>query len=142
MRTYVRYHEDMVQAQLGYAADAHGDGVAYARLTTRAGERLVRVAFRVQRFPGLEGREVGYAALTAIARMLRERGIERASFALGDATLVADFNERRGVPPPLVLPYVHLGCALNRFKAFELHAGGDADLAARARAELALNTAA
>lgn len=132
----------MVQAQLGYAADRLGDGVAYARLTTRAGERLVRVAFRVQRFEGLGGREVGYAALTAVATMLRERGVERASFGLADDELVADCNEHRDVPPPLVLPYVRLRCALNRFAEYALRAGGDDDLEARARAELVLHSAA
>jgi hypothetical protein len=132
----------MVQVQLGYAADRLGEGIAYARLTTRAGARLVRVAFRVQRFTGLDDREVAYAALTAIARMLRERGIERVAFTLADAALVADCSKRRGVPPPLVLPYVRLGCALNRFAGFELQTGDDADLTARARAELAFTTAA
>ncbi|HTV91409.1 MAG TPA: hypothetical protein VMG98_01700 [Verrucomicrobiae bacterium] len=132
----------MVQAELGYAADGLGEGVAYARLATRTGERLVRVAFRVQRFEGLGGREIGYAALTAMATMLRERGIERASFGLADAELVADCNQRRDVAPPLVLPYVRLRCALNRFAAYALRAGGDPDLEARARAELVLHTAA
>jgi hypothetical protein len=132
----------MVQAQLGYAADGLGQGVAYARLMTRAGERLVRVAFRVQRFEGLGGREVGYAALTAIATMLRERGLERASFGLADDELIADCSDRRDVPPPLVLPYVRLRCALNRFAAYALCAGGDRDLEARARAELVLHSAA
>jgi len=131
----------MLQAQLGYAADALGEGVAYARLTTRTGERLVRVAFRVQRYPGLEDREVAYGALAAVAPVLRARGVERIAFTLADPALVADCTERRGVPAPLVLPYVRLGCALNRFRAFELHVGEDADLTARARAELALHTA-
>jgi hypothetical protein len=102
----------------------------------------VRVAFRVQRFEGLGGREIGYAALTAVAIMLRERGIERASFGLADADLVADCNSHRDVPPPLVLPYVRLRCALNRFAAYILNVGGDPDLEARARAELVLHTAA
>ena len=132
----------MVQAQLGYAADRLGEGISYARLTTRAGERLVRVAFRVQRFEGLQGREVGYAALTAVASMLRERGVERAGFGLADLELVADCNEHRDVPPALVLPYVRLRCALNRFAAATVCAGGDADLEARARAELVLHSAA
>lgn len=132
----------MVQVQLGYAADGLGEGVAYARLTTRTGERLVRVAFRVQRFEGLGGRETGYAALTAVATMLRARGVERAWFGLDDADLVADCNEHRDVPPPLVLPYVRLRCALNRFALYALGAGGDPDLQARARAELVLHTAA
>ncbi|HUA09633.1 MAG TPA: hypothetical protein VMA98_10185 [Candidatus Acidoferrales bacterium] len=131
-----------MQVQLGYAADRLGEGIAYARLTTRAGERLVRVAFRVQRFEGLCGREIAYAALTAVATMLRERGLERASFALSDADLVADCNEHRDVPPPLVLPYVRLGCALNRFAAYALRVNGDPDLEARARAELVLHSAA
>ena len=56
LRTYVRYTERMLQAHIGYAADAVGNGIAYARLTSRTGERLVRVAFRVQRFSAeLEG---------------------------------------------------------------------------------------
>ncbi|MGC2129908.1 MAG: hypothetical protein WA629_07425 [Candidatus Aquilonibacter sp.] len=132
----------MVQVQLGYAADRLGEGVAYARLTTRAGERLVRVAFRVTRFEGLRGREVGYAALTALALMLQERGLQRASFGLADNELVADCNEHRNVPPPLVLPYVRLRCALNRYAAYAVCAGGDDDLEARARAELVLHSAA
>jgi hypothetical protein len=132
----------MVQVQLGYAADRLGEGVAYARLTTRAGERLVRVAFRVQRFEGLGGREIGYAAVTAIATVLRERGVDRVSIALADVDLVADCNEHRDVSPPLVLPYVRLRCALNRFAAYALQSGGDPDLEARARAELVLHTAA
>jgi hypothetical protein len=132
----------MLQAQLGYAADRLGNGVAYARLTTRAGERLVRVAFRVQRFEGLSGREVAYGALTAIAGLLRSHGVERAAFGLADSALVSDCNEHRDVAPALVLPYVRLGCALNRFAEYELHVNGDADLEARARAELVLNTAA
>jgi hypothetical protein len=132
----------MVRVQLGYTADRLGEGIAYARLTTRAGERLVRVAFRVQRFPGLDEREISYAALTAVAGMLCERGLTGVLFVLADAELVADCTTRRSVPPPLVLPYVRLRCALNRFVAYELHAGADPDLEGRARAELVLHTAA
>lgn len=132
----------MVQVQLGYAADEVGKGVAYARLASRTGERLVRAAFRVQRFAGLDGREVAYAALTAIASMLSERGVERAVFSVPDAALVADRSEHRDVPPPIVLPYVRLGCALNRFKAFALAVGVDPDLTQRAIAEVALTPAA
>ena len=132
----------MVQVQLGYAADTLGNGIAYARLTTRAGARLVRVAFRVQRFEGLSGREIGYAALSAVATMLCERGLEGATFRLADGDLVADCTTHRNVPPPLVLPYVRLRCALNRFAEYELQVGEDPDLEARARAELVLHSAA
>ena len=132
----------MVHAQLGYAADGLGNGITYARLTTRAGERLVRVAFRARRFEGLAGREVAYAALTAVAALLRDRGIDRVQFAVPDAELVADRANNRDVPPPLVIPYVNLGCVLNRFASFELTGGDDPDLTARARAELFIHTAA
>jgi hypothetical protein len=132
----------MVQAQLGFASDSSGNGIAYARLTTRTGERLVRAAFRVKRFPGLGEREVGYAALDAVAQMLAERHVRNVRFRLADADLLRDLNERREVPPPLVLPYVRLGCALNRFDAAVVEAGEDADLDARARAELFIDSAA
>jgi hypothetical protein len=132
----------MVQAQLGYAADDSGNGVAYARLTTRSGERLVRVAFRVKRFAGLGGREIGYAALTAVAAMLRERSLASVRFLLSDGDLVADLVERRDVPAPLVMPYVRLGCVLNGFASFGVERGEAPDLDGRARAELFLSPAA
>jgi hypothetical protein len=132
----------MLQVQLGYAADDLGNGIAYARLSARAGERLVRVAFRVKRCEGLSGREIAYAALEAVAAMLRERGISAARFYIADAELLADVMQRRKVAPPLVLPYVRLGCVLNRFASFALTAGEDPDLDGRARAELFLHTAA
>jgi hypothetical protein len=132
----------MVQAQLGYAADDLGNGIAYVRLTTPAGERLVRVAFRAKRFDGLAGREIGYAALTAVAALLAERKIERIRLRVPDAELVADCTSRRDVPPPLVIPYVGLGCALNRFSSFALESAQETDLDARARAELFVHTAA
>ena len=132
----------MVQVQLGYAADGVGNGVAYARLSSRTGERLVRAAFRVQRCRGLDDREVAYGALTAIAVLLSDRGVEHPMFVVPDANLVSDRNEHRDVPPPIVLPYVRLGCALNRFKSYTLALGDDPDLMHRARAEVALHHAA
>ncbi|MGA8840527.1 MAG: hypothetical protein WB491_08540, partial [Candidatus Aquilonibacter sp.] len=63
-------------------------------------------------------------------------------FGVADGELVADCNEHRNVPPPLVLPYVRLRCALNRFAAYAVCTGGDDDLEARARAELVLHSAA
>jgi hypothetical protein len=132
----------MVQAQIGYAADQRGNGIAYARLTSRTGERLVRVAFRVQRLPGLDEREVGYAAVAALASMLGERGIEQVCFHVPDEQLVADISNHRDVPPPIVLPYVRLGCALNRMKEYALCFGSDPDLSQRALAEVAFTAAA
>jgi hypothetical protein len=141
-RTCVRYDEGMIQVQLGYAADLVGNGVAYARLASRTGERLVRAAFHVQRCRGLDDREVGYAALTAVATLLSKHGLDRASFVVPDGELVKDRNEHRAVPPPIVIPYVRLGCSLNHFKSYSLEYGEDPDLLQRARAEVALSHAA
>ena len=129
----------MVVVQIGFAADPHGTGVAYARLVSPTGERLVRAPFRVRRFAGLGDREIGYAAVTAVASLLADRGIADAEIHISDADLVADRSERRPLPPPLVLPYVRLGCALNRFKRYAVHHGEDPDLTGRAAAEVALH---
>lgn len=132
----------MVAAQVAFAADDLGNGIAYARLAGRGGERLVRVAFRVRRLSGLGGREIGYAALTAVASMLAERGVKSVAFAVSDGDLVLDITEHRDVPPPLVIPYVRLRCALNRFASFAVERGEDPDLDGRARAELFIHSAA
>lgn len=133
------------QASVGYAADDAGNGVAYVRvLLKEGGPRVLRVAFRVQRQPALSGREVGYAALTAVCSALRRRGIELVRFAIDDQALVGDLRNRENVPPPLAMPYVRLGCALNQFRRFEIadFPASDADLTARARSETALHVAA
>jgi hypothetical protein len=131
-----------VEAEVGYAADEHGRGVAYARIGSDGEARLLRVTFRTGRAAAAEN-GAGYAALAAVARELRERGVNRASFAVDDPQLVEEVNERRKVPAAIVLPYVRLRCALNQFVRFELRtAGGSGDLAQRARAEVALHVAA
>ncbi|HEY1655602.1 MAG TPA: hypothetical protein VGF86_10835 [Candidatus Tumulicola sp.] len=131
-----------VDTSLGYAADERGVGVAYARIRSETGEHLLRVPFRVGRISGLQQREAGYAALTAVARALRRRGIGSAAFRLGDASLLADLAAHREVPPPIVLPYVRLRCALNQLDEFRLELAADDDLMQRARAEVVLNVAA
>jgi hypothetical protein len=133
-----------VNAAVGYAADDAGNGVAYARIMLQE-PRVLRVAFRVQRQPALLDREVGYAALTAVCETLRRRGFERMRFLIDDAHLRTDLRRRDdNLPPPLALPYVRLGCALNQFREYEIAAmpASDADLAARARSEVALHVAA
>ena len=134
---------ETIGVQLGYAAAPSGDGIVYARLRSSAGERLVRAAFRVKRFAGLDGREIGYAAVDAIAEYLWDRKIEDVAFALPERALVEDVAEHRDVPVPLVLPYVRLRCRLNRFRSFSIGMDSpDSDLAQRARAEVALHSAA
>lgn len=133
-----------IEAATGFAADAQGNGVAYARLMLRGTPRLLRVPFSVKRYPALLDREVGYAALAAVAGALSRRGIERARFAVGDTQLVRDLAEHRDVPAPLMLAYVRLRCALNQFKEYDIavSAAGESDLTARARSEVAMHVAA
>lgn len=130
------------EAQVGYAADERGRGIAYARVSAASGEHLLRVPFRVDREPTLGDREVGYAALTAIARTLVGRGIGRITFSLNDAKLVEELETHADVPDRLVLLYVRLRCTLNQFAGYRLERSAENDLAARARAEIALHVAA
>jgi hypothetical protein len=135
----------LVDAATGFAADAQGNGVAYARLLLgdAATPRVLRVPFTVKRYPALLEREVGYAAIAAVAAVLRRRGIERVRFTLDDARLVEDLREHRDVPSALTLAYVRLRCALNQFKEYDLAASsGESDLTARARSEVAMHVAA
>ena len=134
-----------VNASVGYAADDAGNGVAYVRMNLReGGPRVLRVPFRVQRQPALSGREVGYAALTAVCAAARRRAIDNVRFAIDDQSLIADLRRHEAVPPPLAMPYVRLGCALNQFRRYEIAdlPPGDADLGARARSEAAMHVAA
>ena len=136
-----RNRERPVEATVGSAADARGSGVAYARLARAAERHLLRVPFRVDVCEERE-RAAGYAALTAVARALRARGIARVRFLVDDETLLGDLNGRTRVPDALVMPYVRLRCALNQFADARFGAATAGDLAQRARAEVALHVAA
>ncbi len=130
-----------IDAEVGYAADRRGGGVAYARVGTADAQHLLRVPFRAGS-TSLHERAAGYAALTAVARALHARGRGRIRFALDDTALIEDLADRRTVPEALVLPYVRLRCALNQLEDFSVEPLADGDLAQRARAEVALNVAA
>jgi hypothetical protein len=132
-----------VEALVGYAADERGRGVAYVKVSAPTEEHLLRVPFSVRRGRDLNGREIGYGAMEAIAGELRKRGVKRAVFALDDPQLIDDLAAHRAVPEALVLPYVKLRCALNQFADTSLRLdAGSADLSQRARAEVAFNVAA
>jgi hypothetical protein len=132
-----------VEAVAGYAADAGGRGVAYVRLAAPTEEHLLRIPFSVRRRRDLNGREIGYGALCAIAGELRKRGVRRAVFGVDDAALIEDLTAHRDLPEALVLPNIRLRCALNQFadSSLRLDESG-ADLSQRARAEVALHVAA
>lgn len=131
---------------VGFAVGQRGDGVAYASVSEADGREgsLVRVGFRCRPLPALRGRDVAYAALDAIATTILRRS-SAVVFRIDDAAIVADRTEHRPVPAALTIPYVRLGCTLNRFRAATLVAAADRatrDLTARARAEASLEVAA
>src|ERR1700676_3405079 len=98
----------------GFAADER-PGICYATVGGGARETLVRVEFACRPLPVLQGRDVAYYALDALATELLRRRIGRVEIHLDDERLLEDLAERRPVPNPLVVPYVALRCKLNRF---------------------------
>lgn len=137
----MRASEPGVQAAIGYAVGPRGFGLAYARLAGSGAPRLLALTFRTREGAGSE-RAGGYAALTVIARALRDRGFDTLRFVVSDAELVDEIAKRREPPERLGLPYVRLRCVLNSLTAFSVVAGATDDLTQRARAEVALNLAA
>jgi hypothetical protein len=133
---------------LGFASGANGESVAYARM--HGGQKsgapaALRVAFQCRPSPALQGRDVAYAALSAVAAEALRRGVRRVRFRVADAELPLDLRERRVVPPALVIPYLALRCRLNQFAESTIERGDErelADLTARARADASLHVAA
>lgn len=139
-----RNDEKVIEVSVGFGSDASA-GVAYATIHEAAGITRQRVPFRIKRASGLDGREVAYAALRSVAQSLRELTGGTVRLQVADASLVADLNERRALPPGLTMPYVALRCQLNRFsEATVVYAATPeiADLTARALAEVSLHIAA
>jgi hypothetical protein len=138
----MRSPDPVVEASVGYSADAQGKGIAYARLTGRRARQLLRVTFRVAVPRPFPDRAIAYAALTAIARVLSKRGVREARFLLGDAEFVEEVATGRGIADALALSYVRLRCALNALVKFGVQTAPTDDLTQRAQAEVALNVAA
>ena len=142
-----RQQSETTTAIVGFAAVAGGEGVAYAALRGSSGDRnsLVRVGYRCRPLAALHGRDVAYAAVTAMAAELLRRGYVAVTIATGDAELATDLDRRRLVPQALTVPYVKLRCTLNRFGEASVVLTEDRaarDLTARALAEVALTVAA
>jgi len=139
-----RSAQEVVEIGVGFAAEGSA-GVAYAAIHGGPTLHPIRVPFAVRRIAGLDGRDVAYAALRAVARTIRERIDGPVRFALSDASLVADVAERRMLPVALTMPYVALRCQLNRFPSADVRFSASpeiVDLAARATAEASLHVAA
>jgi len=130
---------------VGYASDPTGRGIAYAAIANGSGRGVVRVAFTTAPLALYDGREMGYAAVTAIGTELRRRGYARIRVRLGDDAVVRDLAAPKLVPPALAMPYVKSRCTLNGFVSARVERADPrevADLEGRARAELSLRTAA
>ena len=126
-------------------AERDGRGVAYAMSGSGGRGPAVRVGFACRPLPALRGRDVAYAALAAVAADMLRRGVTRVVFRIDDDRLPQDVAERRSLPNALVVPYVQLRCALNRFaEAVVEYGSGDIarEASARARADVWLNVAA
>ena len=130
-----------VQAAIGYAVGQRGEVLAYARLTGLGVRQLLRFTLRVAASP-LRERASAYAALTAVARAVRERGFASARFIMNDPQFVDEVTRGSALADTLVLPYVRLRCVLNALSSFSIRRGATDDLTQRARAEVALNVAA
>ncbi|MBV9718446.1 MAG: hypothetical protein JOZ77_03955 [Candidatus Eremiobacteraeota bacterium] len=137
----IRTSRAAIDAYVGYAAGAHGLGVAYARLTGRHDEDLLRVGFRLAGAERSE-RAIGYSALTAVARELSRRNIRRVSLHIADKPFAEEIATGRGVVEVQAIAYVRLRCVLNSLGTYDIRVGNTDDLTQRARAEVALNVAA
>ncbi len=142
MQTMRSPAQSTTEALVGYAANARGIGVAYARLIGARAKRLLRVGFRIAPAAGCRDRAVSYGALTAVSRALCKRGLRDVRFVLGDIEFVEEIVTGQGVSEGLAIPYVRLRCALNSLAKFRVQTGATDDLTQRARAEVALNVAA
>ena len=111
-----------VEAAIGYAVGPRGLGLAYARLTGSGTRKLLRSTFSTASWARSD-RAGGYAAVTAVARALRDRGFDNLRFVLSDAELVEEIAKRREPAPRLALPYVRLRCVLNSLSEFSMPPG-------------------
>jgi hypothetical protein len=126
-------------------AERDGRGIAYAVGGSGGRGPAVRVGFACRPLPALLGRDVAYAALAAVAEELLRRGVSNVRFRIDDERLPQDIAERRAMPNALIVPYVRLRCALNRFHEAVVEPADDdiaRDASARARADAWLNLAA
>ena len=130
---------------LGYASDARGNGIVYAAVATGGQLRTVRLTFHAEPMPGLDGREQGYAAVAAVGKYLKARGVGRARIRLGDAHVAAELNGAGSPPKALAMEYVRARCLLHGLGLARLEVAEPIevrDLATRACAEVQLNVAA
>jgi hypothetical protein len=143
--TTTRRVRPALDVAVGYAADECGRGVVYAAVDPGAANSIVRLSFATAVLPGLDRREVGYAAVAAVAGHLKARGLVRLRLRIADARVAADLAGCGSPPKALAMAYVRSRCILHSLNSarLECSAGADVrDLTARARAEVELTVAA
>ena len=105
----------LVRAIYTYSAKS-GRGRLMARLSQGPLElERLELGFTYRSRPGVEERAASYAATTVLARRLAAMGLRRVELLGPDGELAEDVATRRRLPTVLTVPYVTLGCALNRF---------------------------
>lgn len=132
-------------AAIGYAADLEGRGIAFVTIATGSGRTVLRVPFSATPLAIHEGREIGYAAVNAVAHELRRRGFARIRLRVGNPRVVADLAAPCVVAPALAMAYVKVRCVMNSFRSARVEIAElreIEDLESRARAELDLQSAA
>jgi hypothetical protein len=143
--THALRNRPAADVALGYAADPDGSGVAFAAVHTGTTSSVVRVPFRVNRLTGLDGREIGYAAVAAVGSHLRSRGFGRVRLRVADSHVVDELSGTKIIPSALAMPYVAARCVLHGFTTVRIECAQSvdvADLTNRAIAEANLHVAA
>lgn len=124
---------------IGYAADARGVGYAYAAIAGGSGRGDVRVPFTCRPLAALEGREIGYAAVAAVAAHLRARGFTRVRLKIANGRVAEELSARAAAHPALAMAYVKTRCLLHGFAVARVERGEPIEiegLTARARADV------
>ncbi|TAM57936.1 hypothetical protein EPN52_12040 [bacterium] len=121
---------NVVRATYTYST-GNGRGTLVARLSQGPLElERLRVGFSYRPGSDLDGRIAAYAAATALALRLADKGLRRVELLGPERELAEDVVTRRRLPSSLVVPYITLGCALNRFAEARVGAAEPAALLA------------
>ncbi|MFN2459716.1 MAG: hypothetical protein ABR591_03350 [Candidatus Velthaea sp.] len=143
--SHARRSRPPADVAVGYAADAHGFGIAYATISSGAASGVVRLPFRITPLPVLEGRDAGYAAVAVVTAHLKSRGVGRVRLRLADGKVVSELAGEAAPPKALTMPYVRTRCLLHGLGTVRLEMADAADvrdLTRRAVASLTLHSAA
>lgn len=141
----LRRNRSAADIALGYSADARGNGIAYATVATGNARQTIRLTFSAKPMPNVDGREQGYAAVTAVAEYIKKQGFGRVRIRLADEHVAGELGGGGKPPKALGMAYVRARCLLRGVGLVRIEAAASTDvrdLAARAVAEIGLHAAA